>query len=138
MREFNNGERRIVQHGNAPMMRGPRIIERKRIIERIVSNPIAEDGKLIDVVSTTFMDAYGGIYEVQEFRLRYYDCGHLSFGRKNFGGICFNGCIVCNSCITRCCECGRLACSRCITIEEGKIYCNRCRGGGLLRLLGFR
>ncbi|MDP2911978.1 MAG: hypothetical protein Q8N76_06590 [Candidatus Omnitrophota bacterium] len=122
-------------------------IGEERTIERISDGVIALDGKLIEVKKGS-IEENGIIKDLTSFELRQFSCGHLSRGRKNFGGICsskkhnyrklpvlnrnigpLTPFVCCDRCIKRCIRCKRLFCIYCITTVHslpGVCFCKRC------------
>lgn len=122
-------------------------IGEERIIEQISDGVIALDGKLIEVRKGS-IEENGIIKDLTQFELRQFSCGHISAGRKNWGGVCSSKkhnyrklsllnrnldpktpFIACNQCLKRCVRCKRLFCVYCITTVHslpGVCFCNRC------------
>ena len=119
----------------------------ERIIEQISDGVIATDGKLIEVRKGS-IEENGIMKDLTRFELRQFSCGHLSRGRKNFGGTCsskkhnykklpilnkninpLTPFVCCDKCIKRCIRCKKPFCIYCITTVHslpGVCFCHRC------------
>jgi hypothetical protein len=112
-------------------------IERKSTVERISTEDIRQDGKIIEILKDSSLDATtGGINEQIVFKVKTLSCGCAIQGRRELGGICQKcGNIVCKRHFYRCIRCQKGICCRCISAIDGIVYCKKC--GRITKLLRF-
>jgi len=100
-------------------------IERKTTVER-VDGFVRQDGKLIDIETSSSLDEAGGIIEQTTFNLRVFDCGCISQGRESMGGMDYKGNIVCKDHLFTCDRCHRPISNLTLKILRENFYCKWC------------
>ena len=116
-------------------------IKEVRVVQRFSPESFSQCGAFSRKdIKKEYKPGKGIVHTVVE-TVVYFDCLHKATP-DNLGGSCWRGTVVCKECLVKCAEpkCGRYVCrvSSCICggVRDGRVYCTRHFGMGLIEFLG--